>query len=140
MLKKGPYEYIANETLPELEGVFKDVLKALSNEDRIRFLKIIISGGPITPTDLKQDHNFFLEQCTITHHLTMLKRAGIVMNDGKQGRNILYRVNKVFLQNFILDLFSYIGVKLKVEMPRVTGLSPRLTGGIVPVEQMHLFA
>jgi predicted transcriptional regulator len=108
MKNNHDFDYMIEETLPELEGIFREILVALSNMDRIRFLKYMNRVGRITPKELKKE--FFLEDCTITHHLNMLRRSGIILNDGRTGRHIYYRMNKNFLKNFMKDFFTYIGM------------------------------
>ena len=103
------YDYITDEIMEDLEFIFREIFLALSNPDRIRFLKYINRKGAITPKELKA--NFFLENCTVTHHLNILRKTGLVINEGRTGRCIYYRINQNFLGGFVEDFFSYIGLK-----------------------------
>ena len=66
----------------ENERVIK-FFKALANEERIEILKLLKKNEEMFAQDIER--RFYLEQSTTSHHLNMLKRAGIT-KARKQGR------------------------------------------------------
>lgn len=64
--------------------------KALANEERIEILKLLKKNEEMFAQDIER--RFYLEQSTTSHHLNMLKRAGIT-KARKQGRKIFYSID-----------------------------------------------
>ena len=73
----------------ENERVIK-FFKALANEERIEILKLLKKNEEMFAQDIER--RFYLEQSTTSHHLNMLKRAGIT-KARKQGRKIFYSID-----------------------------------------------
>jgi ArsR family transcriptional regulator, arsenate/arsenite/antimonite-responsive transcriptional repressor len=63
------------------------ILKAISDESRLRILNLILSADEICVCDLESTLKF--SQTKVSRHLTVLKNAGLV-NDRRQGLWILY--------------------------------------------------
>ena len=80
---------------------FIKFFKALANEDRIDIVKLLRKNGEMFAQDIEK--HFYLEQSTTSHHLNMLKRAGVTKSR-KQGRKIFYSVDDESIQ-LILDSF-----------------------------------
>ena len=63
------------------------ILKAISDESRLRILNLILSADEICVCDIESTLEF--SQTKVSRHLTILKNAGLV-NDRRQGLWILY--------------------------------------------------
>lgn len=66
------------------------LFKALANEERIEIIKLLKKNGEMYAQDVEKC--FYLEQSTTSHHLNMLKRAGIT-KARKQGRRVYYSID-----------------------------------------------
>ncbi|AKL94109.1 transcriptional regulator ArsR family [Clostridium aceticum] len=73
---------------------YADVFKALSDENRLKILKIL-NCGELCACDI-QDH-LNLTQPTISHHMKVLQQAGLV-NIDKRGKWMFYSINPVKAQ------------------------------------------
>lgn len=83
----------------ELVGVFK----ALSDETRQRLLVILEEGGEQRVNDLVA--RFGISQPTMSHHLGVLKNAGLV-SDRRQGQSVYYSVNRRWLTECCSGFFN----------------------------------
>jgi ArsR family transcriptional regulator len=70
--------------------VVADRFKALADPTRVRILNILMRNGECCACDVQT--NFDLSQPTISHHLSVLKKAGLVDCDVR-GRWCFYRAN-----------------------------------------------
>jgi len=66
-----------------------DTFKALSDSTRREILNLLSSGSK---TAGEIGERFSMTGATISHHLSVLKQAGLV-SDEKQGKYILYELN-----------------------------------------------
>jgi len=64
-------------------------LKALSDLNRIKILELLFKGE-MCVTDLVKSLN--LDQPKVSHHLAILKKAGVIL-DRRQGRKIIYSLH-----------------------------------------------
>lgn len=64
--------------------------KALSNEERIEIVKLLKKNKEMFAQDIEK--RFYLEQSTTSHHLNMLRRAGIT-KARKEGRKVFYSID-----------------------------------------------
>ncbi len=64
--------------------------KALANEERIEIVKLLKKNEEMFAQDIER--RFYLEQSTTSHHLNMLKKAGITKSR-KEGRKVFYSVD-----------------------------------------------
>lgn len=64
--------------------------KALSDPTRVRMLNILIRNPELCACDVAS--NFDLSQPTVSHHLSVLKKAGLVEST-ERGRWAFYRAN-----------------------------------------------
>lgn len=78
--------------------------KALANEERLAILKLLKKNGDMCAQDIEKC--FYLEQSTTSHHLNMLKRAGL-SKSRKEGRKVFYSIDSESLR-FILAAFNEI--------------------------------
>ena len=84
---------------------FIKFFKALSNEDRIEIIRLLKKNGEMFAQDIEK--HFYLEQSTTSHHLNMLKRAGITKSR-KQGRKIFYSVDEESIQLIMRSFTKFI--------------------------------
>jgi len=78
--------------------------KALANEERIEIIKLLKKNGEMFAQDIER--HFYLEQSTTSHHLNMLKKAGITQSR-KEGRKVFYSINTDSIK-LILDSFDTV--------------------------------
>tara|TARA_Y100001970_G_scaffold76288_1_gene96827 strand:+ start:2808 stop:3083 length:276 start_codon:yes stop_codon:yes gene_type:complete len=78
--------------------------KALANEERIEIIKLLKKNGEMFAQDIEK--HFYLEQSTTSHHLNMLKKAGITKSR-KDGRKVFYSIDVNSIK-LILDSFDTI--------------------------------
>jgi DNA-binding transcriptional ArsR family regulator len=64
--------------------------KALANQERIDIVKLLKDNTELNAQSIER--RFYLEQSTTSHHLKMLKNAGVVKSR-REGRNIFYSIN-----------------------------------------------
>ena len=64
-------------------------LKAVADENRIKMMDLL-KKGPMCVSDLCE--HFDMKQPSVSHHLTILKSAGVVSSE-KCGKEMLYRLN-----------------------------------------------
>lgn len=77
-----------------------DMLKALADENRLRIVKLL-SAGSLCVCEIEKDLK--LSQNLVSHHLSVLKEAGIV-EDCRCGKNKYYSLNKKNLNVFTKKL------------------------------------
>lgn len=68
-----------------------DFCKALGDETRQRILEMLLEKGEMCVSDLVDA--FHVSQPTISHHLTLLKNAGLVINR-RDGKQIFYSIDQ----------------------------------------------
>ena len=78
--------------------------KALANEERIEIVKLLRRNKEMFAQDIERC--FYLEQSTTSHHLNMLRRAGITKSR-KQGRKVFYSIDYPSFKG-LWDEFSYL--------------------------------
>ncbi len=78
--------------------------KALANEERIEIVRLLKKNDEMFAQDIEK--RFYLEQSTTSHHLNMLKKAGIAKSR-KQGRKVFYSLDYDSI-SYILDTFKDI--------------------------------
>ena len=69
---------------------FIKFFKALANEERIEIVRLLKKNDEMYAQDIEK--HFYLEQSTTSHHLNMLKRAGITRSR-KEGRKVYYSID-----------------------------------------------
>ena len=75
--------------------------KALSNEDRFLIVKLLKEKDEAYAQDIERQ--FYFEQSTTSHHLNMLKKAGIAKSR-KEGRKIFYSLDLDNIQIILSQL------------------------------------
>ena len=93
--------------MKEDNGQFLTLFKALSNQDRIDIVKLLKEKKEMFAQDIEK--RFYLEQSTTSHHLNVLRRAGIT-KARKEGRKIFYSID---YDTFSANLNDFIDQILK---------------------------
>ncbi len=78
---------------------FLELLRALSDENRQKIIRLFFSQKEITVNDIAS--NFTLSRPTISHHLNLMRRAKL-LNARKEGKEVYYSVNK----EYVVGLFE----------------------------------
>jgi DNA-binding transcriptional ArsR family regulator len=84
---------------------------AVSDGTRQRILELLLDGE-MCVSDIGR--HFDTAQPTISHHLDILKRAGLVTNR-KQGREVYYSLNSSCVCDCCGPFFSKLGFRLEKE-------------------------
>ena len=74
-----------------------DAFKALADPSRRRILELL-SDGEMTAGDIAA--NFDMAKPSVSHHLNILKAAGLV-SDERRGQNIVYCLNLTVFQELV---------------------------------------
>lgn len=82
------------------------VFKALSDENRQKILLALEDGGEMIVGQLVEQ--FDLSQPTMSHHLGVLKNAGLV-SDRREGQFVFYSINRNWLSECCGDYLSHFG-------------------------------
>ncbi|NBV41434.1 ArsR family transcriptional regulator [bacterium] len=69
---------------------FIKFFKALANEERIEMVRLLRQNKEMFAQDVER--HFYLEQSTTSHHLNILRRAGIT-KARKDGRKVFYSID-----------------------------------------------
>jgi len=69
---------------------FVHFFKALANEERMAMIGLILEHTEMFAQDIERQ--FYLEQSTTSHHLNILRKAGI-MKTRKDGRKVFYSID-----------------------------------------------
>src|SRR5437867_906421 len=72
-------------------AVVAERFRALADATRVRIMNLLIRNRELCVCDVRD--NFDLSQPTISHHLGLLRKAGLVESDVR-GRWAFYRVNE----------------------------------------------
>lgn len=84
-----------------------DVFKALSDETRREILRLLaqedLSAGSIA-------ENFAMTKPSISHHLSVLKQAGLVTAE-RHGQEIVYSLNTTVFQDLMAYALGFLGEK-----------------------------
>lgn len=83
----------------------KSVFKALSDETRRNILSQL-KGGPMSAGDIVS--KFDMTNATISHHLSVLKEAGLI-SDRKEGKYIYYELDTSVIDDLILFIYGLKG-------------------------------
>lgn len=84
-----------------------DAFKALADPSRRRILELL-SDGEMTAGDIAA--NFDMAKPSVSHHLNILKSAGLV-SDERRGQNIVYCLNLTVFQELVKWFYDFGLVK-----------------------------
>lgn len=74
---------------------FESVFKALSDPTRSRILSLL-KEGDMTAGEIAS--HFRMQQPSVSHHLSVLKQAGLV-TDERRGQHVVYSLNMTVFQD-----------------------------------------
>lgn len=86
---------------------FHESLKALSDKTRREILYLLKSGDK-TAGDIAA--GFSMTQATVSHHLSVLKEAGLV-DDRREGKYIFYELNTSVIEEIMAWLIELKGAE-----------------------------
>ena len=86
---------------------FAETFKALSDPARRQILELL-KEGPMSAGELGKE--FDMTGATMSHHLTILKKAGLVQ-DNKKGTFIYYEINTSVMEDLLSWVVSFMGDK-----------------------------
>ena len=81
---------------------FQDSFKALSDPTR-REILTLLRAGPLTAGELLE--HFSITGASLSHHLSILKYAGLI-DDEKKGKYIFYTLNTTVLDDILRWMMS----------------------------------
>ena len=87
--------------------MLQNTIKALSDPTRRRILELL-KKGPMSAGELGKE--FDMTGATMSHHLTILKKAGLVQ-DNKKGTFIYYEINTSVMEDLLSWVVSFMGEK-----------------------------
>jgi DNA-binding transcriptional ArsR family regulator len=67
-------------------------LKALADPVRVRLMSLLLAADEVCTCDLAPAVG--LTEATISHHLSVLKKAGLVGEGERRGMNVFYRARR----------------------------------------------
>jgi DNA-binding transcriptional ArsR family regulator len=67
-------------------------LKALADPVRVRLMSLLLAAEEVCTCDLAPAVG--LTEATVSHHLSVLKRAGLVTHGERRGMNVYYRARR----------------------------------------------
>ena len=80
---------------PMTEGDALEValrLKALAEPVRVRLMSLLLSAGEVCTCDLAPAVG--VTEATVSHHLSVLKKAGLISDGERRGMNVYYRARR----------------------------------------------
>lgn len=87
--------------------MFDEMFKALSDPTRRQILKML-RRGDMTAGEIAEQ--FKITKPSMSHHLNVLKQAGLVIGD-RRGQHIFYSLNTTVLQDAMTWLMDFTGNK-----------------------------
>jgi len=77
--------------------LLQDTLKALSDPTRRKILELL-KKGPLSAGEIGE--HFEMTGATLSHHLSILKKAGLV-DDSKKGTFVYYEINTSVMEDIL---------------------------------------
>lgn len=87
--------------------MLQTTIKALSDPTRRKILELL-KKGPMSAGDLGKE--FDMTGATLSHHLAILKKAGLV-HDEKKGTFIYYEINTSVMEDLLSWVVSFMEAK-----------------------------
>ncbi len=81
-------------------------IHALADPTRREILRAL-RAGPLTAGEI--GGRFSITGASISHHLSVLKEAGLVQAE-RDGRNIVYSLDATVFQDFMREMMDFFGV------------------------------
>ena len=89
------------------EVMLQDTLKALSDPTRRKILEML-KKGPLSAGEIGE--HFDMTGATLSHHLSILKKAGLV-DDNKKGTFVYYEINTSVMEDILAWITGFMGEK-----------------------------
>ena len=87
--------------------MLQDTLKALSDPTRRKILELL-KKGPLSAGEIGE--HFEMTGATLSHHLSILKKAGLV-DDSKKGTFVHYEINTSVMEDILAWVTGFMGDK-----------------------------
>ena len=87
--------------------MLQDTLKALSDPTRRKILEML-KKGPMSAGEIGE--HFDMTGATLSHHLSILKKAGLV-DDNKKGTFVYYEINTSVMEDILAWITGFMGEK-----------------------------
>jgi len=87
------------------EQMLQDTLKALSDPTRRKILELL-KKGPLSAGEIGE--HFEMTGATLSHHLSILKKAGLV-EDSKKGTFVYYEINTSVMEDMMAWIAGFMG-------------------------------
>ena len=87
--------------------MLQDTLKALSDPTRRKILELLKKGS-LSAGEIGE--HFEMTGATLSHHLSILKKAGLV-DDNKKGTFIYYEINTSVMEDILTWVTGFMGDK-----------------------------
>ena len=87
--------------------MLQDTLKALSDPTRRKILEML-KKGPLSAGEIGE--HFDMTGATLSHHLSILKKAGLV-DDNKKGTFVYYEINTSVMEDILAWITGFMGEK-----------------------------
>ena len=100
-----------------------EMFQALSDATRLRILELLKSEEELCVTEIAS--HFDIKQPSVSHHLDVLRRAGLVSGE-KRGREVYYRFNRDAILDCCGNQFRVFDLELRA---REEGRGARLVTG-----------
>jgi DNA-binding transcriptional ArsR family regulator len=94
-----------NKRIDLTEDEFSDLLSAINDPIRQRILMLFHAGIEYNVNDIAG--RFDVSRPTISHHLNLMKRAG-VLQSRKKGKEVFYSFNKEYVIEKMENLLSVL--------------------------------
>ena len=85
--------------------MLQDTLKALSDPTRRKILDLL-KKGPLSAGEIGE--HFEMTGATLSHHLSILKKAGLV-DDSKKGTFVYYEINTSVMEDILTWISGFMG-------------------------------
>ena len=87
--------------------MLQDTLKAISDPTRRKILELL-KKGPLSAGEIGE--HFEMTGATLSHHLSILKKAGLV-DDNKKGTFVYYEINTSVMEDILTWVTGFMGDK-----------------------------
>ena len=94
-----------SKSLPKAWNGIARVFSALGDEHRQRMLLLFEAGERLTAGQIVEAST--LSQPTVSHHLKVLREAGVLKSE-KQGREVYFWIDKKALRQALIQVVDYI--------------------------------
>jgi ArsR family transcriptional regulator, arsenate/arsenite/antimonite-responsive transcriptional repressor len=82
-----------------------DLLRALADKTRQQIILLFIKNKELCVNDIAKE--FSLSRPTISHHLSLMKRAKL-LNSRKEGKEIFHSINKKYIAETLTSILNSI--------------------------------